>query len=27
MQGYIDARAEYARLRFTLDNLTAQGMP
>jgi biotin carboxyl carrier protein len=25
MQGYIDARAEYARLRFTLDNLTAQG--
>lgn len=27
MQGYINARAEYARLRFTLDRLTAHGMP
>ncbi|MFQ3589753.1 MAG: TolC family protein [Chloracidobacterium sp.] len=26
-QGYIDARAEYARLRFTLDSLITEGMP
>lgn len=27
MQGYIDARAEYARLRFTLDRLVAEALP
>ncbi|OYT69587.1 MAG: hypothetical protein CFK52_13420 [Chloracidobacterium sp. CP2_5A] len=27
MQGYIDARAEYARLRFTLDRLSAEELP
>ncbi|MCS7079285.1 MAG: TolC family protein [Chloracidobacterium sp.] len=27
MQGYIDARAEYARLRFTLDRLAAEALP